>query len=171
LDNPLVGFNPPSRYFPKPLPTASRPRAPLLGFLAPSTHKEKEVHGPTSYPARPPGVAGILPTGPTPLATVSLPGFPNLSAIFSFLHRPAIFRQVALLGFTLQGFTPLTKPRQLITPACPPDVAPTGCASSHLGGGSSRRATDCLESRGRSIFRLQGFCPRQSRSASPSHHY
>jgi hypothetical protein len=56
---------------------------------------------------------------PIPPATVPLAGFPNLSAAHSSLRRPAIFRQVALLGFTLQGFVPLTKPRQFVTAGVP----------------------------------------------------
>ena len=46
---------------------------------------------------------GIASAGPTPPATVPLTGFPNLAAASLSLRRPAIFRQVALLGFGPTG--------------------------------------------------------------------
>jgi hypothetical protein len=49
----------------------------------------------------------MIPTSP---ATVPLTGFLNLSATFSSHYRPAIFRQVAFMGFALQGFSPFAKP-------------------------------------------------------------
>lgn len=42
-------------------------------------------------------------------------GFLNLSVACSFLARPTIFRWVALMGFALQGFVPLTQTRRLVT--------------------------------------------------------
>jgi hypothetical protein len=40
---------------------------------------------------------------PTPSVSVPLTGFFNLSAVFSSTSRPAIFRQVTLLGFRPSG--------------------------------------------------------------------
>jgi hypothetical protein len=51
-----------------------------------------------------------LPVAPTPPATVPLTGFLNLSATCLSQCRPTIFRQVALMGFALQGVIPSTKP-------------------------------------------------------------
>jgi len=71
-------------------------------------------------PARPPRCyRSVLPAGPTPPATVSLTGFPNLAATSSSLRRPAIFRRVALVGFTLQGVVPRMKPRRLVAAELP----------------------------------------------------
>jgi hypothetical protein len=54
-------------------------------------------------PVELPGFAGRLPAGPTQPTTVPLAGFLNLSAAWSSFRRPAIFRQVALLGFSPTG--------------------------------------------------------------------
>lgn len=71
-------------------------------------------------PARPPRCyRSVLPAGPTPPATVSLTGFLNLAATSSSLRRPAIFRRVAFVGFTLQGVIPRMKPRRLVAAEIP----------------------------------------------------
>jgi hypothetical protein len=88
LDDPLVGFSPSTRCFPKPPPTASRPKAPLLGFHRPYSVSGGESPRPPGFPMRLPGCAGNLPRGPTLPATVSLAGFPSLSATF-FLSPPS----------------------------------------------------------------------------------
>jgi hypothetical protein len=120
LSYPLLGFGPPTRYVPQIPPAVSPPWAPLLGFLAPSAHKEEGVHVSTGCPAELPELSpGNPPAGPTLPATVSPTGFLNLPATSSTLRRPAVFRQVALLGFTLQGFVPLAQPRQLVATGMP----------------------------------------------------
>jgi hypothetical protein len=103
---PLVGFSPPSRCCPKLLPPASRPAAPLMGFRAPTTHGAGRAHVQTSgCPSvrLPRSYRGGPPAVPSPPATVSLAGFPNLSATCLSPRRPAIFRRVAFVGFALQG--------------------------------------------------------------------
>jgi hypothetical protein len=120
LSNPLLGFSSPTRYFPQFPPSVSPPWAPLLGFLAPSAHWEEGVHVPPGCPVELPGLSpGNLPAGPILPATVSPAGFLNLSATSSTLRRPAVFRQVALLGFTLQGFVPPAQPRRLVAAGMP----------------------------------------------------
>lgn len=84
--------------FPDSLAAVLRPTAPLLGFHAPSALQVERVHVPAGYPVAPLVAQGLL-TVSKPPASVSLTGFPNLSATSSSLRRPAIFRQVALLGF------------------------------------------------------------------------
>ena len=115
--NPLLGFSPPSRPVSNTPPTASRPKAPLLGFLSPTAHQEERVHVPVAGAPR--GLPGNPSTGPTPPTTAPLAGFPNLSAASTSLDRPAIFRQVALMGFALQGIDPLVKPRRLVAAGMP----------------------------------------------------
>lgn len=85
LSNPLLGFDSPTRPVPTSPPTASRPRAPLLGFLRPfSARGEKNPRPDAVAHTRLPGGAGNpsaisrLPT------TVPLAGFPSLSAAFFF---------------------------------------------------------------------------------------
>jgi hypothetical protein len=107
-----------------------------MGFFAPTTHEATRVHVRTvlpawlSNPARKPNWR--LLTGPTPSTTVPLTGFLNLSATFSSHCRLAIFRQVAFMGFALQGFNPSTKPlaihhRQItLLPFLPPVAPPQG---------------------------------------------
>jgi len=85
------------------LPTASRLQAPLLGFCCPYNAHEGESPRPAGCPVELPGFAGNLPTGPTLPTTVPLTGFLNLTAVFSSPHPPAIFRQVAFMGFYPSG--------------------------------------------------------------------
>jgi len=129
LNNPLLGFSSPTRSISNPPPPTSLSAAPLLGFQFPSTHQEERVHvrplvvcqlPNARRPARPPRCyRSVLPAGPTPPATVSLTGFPNLAATSSSPRRPAIFRRVALVGFTLQGVVPRMKPRRLVATNIP----------------------------------------------------
>jgi hypothetical protein len=100
------GVRPFYTVFPKPPPPVSQPEAPLLGFHAATTHKGEESPRPTF--AGPPVLPGYLSTGPTPQTTVSLAGFPNLSATF-FLSPPSHHFQVGGV----------------------PAVRPTGVCSSH----------------------------------------
>lgn len=46
-------------------------------------------------------------------------GFPNLSAVCSSHNLSTIFRWVALLSFSLQGFVPLAQPHWLVTGGMP----------------------------------------------------
>jgi len=65
------------------------------------TGRKESTSRPVARPGSP--VARVLPTAPMLPTTVPLAGFLNLSAASSSLHRPAIFRQVALLGFYPTG--------------------------------------------------------------------
>jgi hypothetical protein len=81
-------------------------------------------------PARAAPVPRVSPTAPTLPTTVPLSGFPNLSAASFSLRPPAIFRQVAFLGFCPSGVCFLSRrPGGSSPPACPHDVSPAGCAS------------------------------------------
>jgi len=96
-------------------------------------------------PARATPVPRDAPAAPTPPTTVPLTGFLNLPAASSSLRRPAIFRQVALLGFCPSGVHLLARsPDGSSPPACPRDVPPAGCASPILGGGTSRHSVRYL---------------------------
>jgi hypothetical protein len=105
LDLPLLGFDPPPRCFPKSPPSTSRSRAPLLGFQPLQRLWVTRVHVLAGCPAWHPRrfLAENSLAGPTPPVTVPLTGFPNLSAVSSSPRLPAIFRQVALLGFRPTG--------------------------------------------------------------------
>jgi hypothetical protein len=105
------------------------------------------------------------PAGPTPPTTVPLTGFLNLSATCSSHCHPAIFRQVALMGFALQGFVPSTQPpathrcRNTLLPLLPPVALPQVPRPGSLWAcGPSPRTI-----RNRTIYRLQGLRPRASR--------
>jgi hypothetical protein len=79
---------------------------------------------------RPGGLARSLPTGPMLPATVPLTGFLNLSATCSSRCRPAIFRQVALMGLRPPGiFSSHEASGDSSLPEYPPDVLPAGCAA------------------------------------------
>jgi hypothetical protein len=117
-----IYLNPPS--------CVSRPRTTLMGFFSPSTHTGNESPRPTRFTGRLSDptrrLNRPLPAGPTPPATAPLTGFFNLSATYSSQYPPVIFRQVAFMGFALQGFVPSTKPltihhRQItLLPLLPP---------------------------------------------------
>lgn len=171
LDYPLLGFGPPSRYFPLFPPTVLRPGAPLLGFLVPSAHQEEGVHGPTSCPAGHPRLYrdsadgshpagyGVAPRFSQPLGDL-LP--PSAALPFSDRWRSwdSLFRG-SCLPRSPAGSSP---------PACPLDVSPAGRATPVLGRGASRHARRYLGWPGVAPFRrLQGVHLRGNRSASPRH--
>lgn len=119
LDNPLLGLGPPSRLDPTSLPTASRSRAPLMGFHAPSAHKVERVHvRPVSRSALPvarestsrfhPAGYGVAHRLSQPLGDL-LP----LSAALPFSDRWRSW------GSALQGILPSTMPRRLVIVGLP----------------------------------------------------
>jgi hypothetical protein len=109
----LLGFDSPSRSISQLRPYPGKGNS--LGVSFPFNARSSAWSRPTlvTQPRRPGSFqARILPPGPNPAATVSLTGFLNLSATFPCTSRPTIFRWVAFLGFSLQGFTPLPEPDQ-----------------------------------------------------------
>lgn len=129
LDNPLVGFGSPTRCFPMPPPTASRPKAPLLGFRCRYSALGEESPRLASCPVELPGFAGNPSADPTLPTTVPLTGFPNLSADF-FLSPPSCHFQTGGV-LAVPPFRDLFLPRNpgcLSPPVCPLDVPPAGCA-------------------------------------------
>jgi hypothetical protein len=168
---PLLEFDPPPRLHPTSGLAVRRPRAPLLGFAAPSAHEEERIHvptGPIGSPARHPPTRegrGIAPPVPKPTATVSLAGFLNPSATCSSLRRPAIFRRVALLGLHPSGARashedPPARHRWPALLTFLPRFA-RSCSRSLLHG----RAVRCLGLRLSAFSGLQGLRPRVNRSA------
>lgn len=109
------------------LPDPSAPglsaRSASRGVSFPSAHEAGRVHVRRLATSVPPAV-------PTPPATVPLAGFLGLSAACSSPRRPAIFRRVALLGFTLQGFvhSPCEAPPVLHRRRALLTFCPVGCA-------------------------------------------
>lgn len=133
------------------------------GVWFPSAHRAREVTA--CRVGRLPEVftLGILPAVPTPPTTVPLAGFPNLSAALLLLAFPPSFRRVTLLGFTLQGFSPPTKPRRLVAVGLP------SCRCSRqvalvliLGEDTCGRLDDHLGSARRYLLWLQGLRLRGS---------
>jgi hypothetical protein len=171
LSDPLLGFGPPSRYFPKSPPAVSRPQAPLLGFVAPTALGEEGIHGSPVARTSSPGVwPGIVSADPTPPTTAPLTGSLNLSATSSSLRRPAIFRQVALLGFCPSGVcsvpaAPTARHRRLALVTFLPVVA---LPPSRRGSHQARQPFPRIEWPD-AFVRLQGLRPRGSRSASREH--
>lgn len=78
-------------------PRVSRREAPLMGFHFPSTLEVERVHVRAGCPAR-----LRLQVPPCRLRCRSQV-FPTSQRLFSSPQRPAIFRQVTLLGFCLSG--------------------------------------------------------------------
>jgi len=108
--NPLLGFGPPTRYIPSIPPTVSRPKAPLLGFM-PLQRIKQRVSTPrqVSLPGAPTFPPGVYQPDPSGQLRCRPQVFPTSRRPSSTLRRPTIFRQVALLGFPLQGFAPLAQ--------------------------------------------------------------
>jgi hypothetical protein len=151
-----MGFDPPPRYVPKSPPSPEGEGHLSWGFFPYSASG-----GESPRPARAGPVSGRETVPPVPLRCRQ--GFPNPSATSSSLRRPAIFRRVALLGFSLQGFVPHAKRPSAHRCQCalltfsrglrrPPSKGDHGRAS--WTGSSVRRH-----------FRLQGLPPRVRRSA------
>jgi hypothetical protein len=118
LDNPLLGFRPPSWFNLSNSAAGLSAVGTSLGFRSPSACKEEESYVKTSKLAKYPRCCRVVLTIPTANYDATL-GFLNLLVTCSFLNRPAILRQVTLMGFSLQGFLPLTKPQQLIAADIP----------------------------------------------------
>lgn len=126
---PLVGFGPPTRCFPNPPPTASQPRAPLLGFHCPYSAKGRKSPRPSGCPVRLPGFAGNASAGPTLPTTVPPSGFPNLSAALFLSRPPCHFQTGCALGVSpFRGLILSRRPDNSSPSACPLDVPPAGCA-------------------------------------------
>jgi len=115
------------------------------------TRRKESTSRPVARPSSP--VARDPPTAPTLPTTVPLAGFLNLSAALSSLRRPAIFRQVALLGFCPPGVRssradPMARRHRrafltFLLPVALPSV---------LGEGTSRHSNRYLGSTGRCLF-------------------
>jgi hypothetical protein len=152
----------------RPQPLSAR--APLLGFRSPLQRSGRRESTARRLPGRAPRFPGIVPVGPTPPATVPLTGFPNLSAAF-FLPPPSYpFQAGGAPG--VQPYRGLFLPRSpdgSSPPACPLGVPPFGWPPPVLGGGTSGRAGLRLGFQTCAFDRLQGFCPRGSRSVLATH--
>jgi hypothetical protein len=104
LSNPLLGFDSPTRPVPTSPPTASRPRAPLLGFCRPYNARGEE--SPRLVPVAQtssPVVPGIRRQFPGCRLRCRSQAFPASQRPSSSLRPPAIFRRVAFLGFGSTG--------------------------------------------------------------------
>jgi len=138
MSDPLLGFGPPLRYVPKSPPEASR-----LGHLSWGSLPLQRMRRRESTARRTDGLPGCpgFRRQSHPPATVPLTGFRSPSAASSSLRRPAIFRRVALLGFSpFRDFIRPHRPRDSSPPACPLDVPPVGWPLPVLGGEASGRA-------------------------------
>ena len=135
-DIPLLGFNPPTRFLPETSVLHLSVQNHSLGVSFPFNALGNESPRPPRFTGLAvrldPKTGSVAPTGPTPPTTVPLTGFLNLSATFSSHCPPAIFRQVAFMGFALQGFNPSTKPpvthrhRTTLLSFLPPVAQPQG---------------------------------------------
>lgn len=135
LSFPLLRFDPPLRYVPKPLPWPLDRGRLSWDFLPLQRIKQPES---TSF-----RLTGRLPdsnskttvscplVGPTPPATVPLSGFLNLSATL-FLLLPSYHFQIGgILGVApSRGLLPSRSPSGSSPLVCPLDVLPAGCAAS-----------------------------------------
>lgn len=140
LNYPLLGFGPPTRYVPQSRPLVSPPRAPLLGFLAPSAHWGEGVHVPAGYPAQPPGFCpGIRQQVPSCQLRCRPQVFATSRRLLPPSAGPPFSGRWRSWGFPFRGSFLARSPGSSSLPACPPDVSPAGRASPVLGGGASRR--------------------------------
>jgi hypothetical protein len=125
---PLVGFGPPTRYFPKSPPAASRPKAPLLGFRAPSAHQVAGAHVPPVARSSSPGCPGFCLLVPPSRLRRRSQVFPTSRRLLAPTALLPYFRQVALLGFCPPGVhsshaAPTTRRRRLaLVTFFPPDA-------------------------------------------------
>jgi hypothetical protein len=139
-----------------------------MGFVSPTALKGNESPRPPRFTGRLPNLnqspSWRPPAGPTPPATVPLTGFLNLSATYSSQYRPAVFRQVALMGFALQGIIPFTKPpathrrQNTLLPFLPPVALSQVPRLGNLWACEPPPRSV----RDRTHYRLQGLRPRES---------
>jgi len=103
LNNPLVGFDSSVRPYPMSPPVTSRSKAPLLRFCRPySVHRRRKSTS-RQLPGRAPRFCRESISRSHPADYGAALGFLNLSAVSSSPPRPAIFRQVTLVGFGPTG--------------------------------------------------------------------
>lgn len=135
---PLLRFDSPLRYVPKPLPwplgrgQLSWDFFPLQRIKQPeSTSFRLTGRLPDSNPRT---AASCPPAGPTPPATVPLSGFLNLSATLLLLLPSHHFQMGGAPGVVpFRGLLLSRSPSGSSPLACPLDVLPAGCAASVLG--------------------------------------
>jgi hypothetical protein len=153
-----MGFGPPSWYFPVLLVFGLSTEDTSLGVSLPlqCSRKESPRPSPVALSGLPGGARGFISRSHW-LITVPLAGFPNLSAVYSSLRRPAIFRRVALVGFCPSGScsfheAPTTRHRRhaLLT------FIPSNWPVPVLGGNVRGRWNRCLGQSGYSLFVSSG---------------
>jgi len=169
VNDPLLGFDPPSRYVPKSPPAASRPTGTSPGvprpYSASGRRSSRLACCQTSAPVSRDSAGGSRPAGYGAAHRFSQP----LSGL-PLLPPSCHFQTGGAPGVPL--FRGLFRPRSpdgSSPPACPLDVPPVGWPSPVLGGGASGRTGRCLGWRARAFDRLQGLHPRESRSTSQVH--
>jgi hypothetical protein len=102
-------------------------RAPLLGFLAPSTRKEEGVHVSPETQRAPRFCRGVHLRVPPRRLRCRSQVFSTSQRPSSSLHPPAIFQAGGVPGVSpFRGFFPPRSPNGSSPPACPPDVSPLG---------------------------------------------
>jgi hypothetical protein len=117
LDDPLLGLGSPSRLSRRPPPSVSRPRAPLLGFSAPSAHQVGRVH--VQLALAPPGCpVGRRRVPPLRLRCRSQV-FPTSQRLAPLPALPPFSDGWRSWGSALQGILPLTKLRRLVAAGIP----------------------------------------------------
>lgn len=104
MNNPLVGFDSSLRPYPMSPPRTSRPKAPLLGFLSPLQRiQEEKVHVSPVARSSSPVLPGICLQVPPCRLRCRSQVFSTSQRRSSSPPRPAIFRQVTLVGFGPTG--------------------------------------------------------------------
>ena len=151
-----------------PCPAPLSNRTTLMGFFSPTALTGSESPRPARFTGRLSNLnrspSRRPPASPTPLDTVPLTGLLNLSATCSSQCRPAVFRQVVLMGFALQGVNPFTKPpathrrRNTLLPFLPPVALPQVPRLGILWACEPPPRSV----RDRTHYRLQGLRPRES---------
>jgi hypothetical protein len=170
VSDPLLGFNPPSRYVPKSPPEASRPAGTSPGGLMPLQRSGRREPTARQLPGRAPRFCRDSTNESHPAGYGAAHRFSQPRSGF-FLPPPSChFQTGGALGVSpYRGLFLPRSPDDSSPPACPHDVSPFGWPSPVLGGGASGRAERRLGFTTCAFGRLQGLCPRGSRSAPPGH--
>jgi hypothetical protein len=174
VNDPLLGFGPPTRCFPLSPPEASRPAGTSPGVRCPCSALGEGSPRLAGCPVERPGRSRIAPLGPGLRQRVPSRQLRCRSQVFPTSQRllpPSTVLPFSgrwhSWGWPYRGLFLPRSPSDSSPLACPPGVAPIGWPSPRPRLGETSGRAGRFLGTGLRLFRLQGFRPRGSRSVSP----
>lgn len=158
MNNPLLGFSPPPRYFPIFLPLSLLTRADLSWGFLPLQRSRRRESTSCQLPGKLPGFGRESANRSHAIGYGVAHRLSQPHSDFFFSSPSCRFQAGGVPGVVpFRGLILLRSPDSSSLPACPLDVLPAGCASPVLGGRSHRRTVPLPRMARRCHYHLQGF--------------